>query len=103
MPQIHYEGVTFFSSEIPAWETGERLRRAAAQKRVLFPDASRLDADASQNLSGLADTRSERAADRNVSEYDDGATELMTQQTQPATEELNASQLGSQLRQKGAE
>lgn len=56
-----------------------------------------------QRNPGLVDTKSERVADRTVSEYGDGATELTTQQTQPETEEQTATQSGSQLRQEGAE
>ena len=59
--------------------------------------------DATQHLSGLTDARNERVADGGVSEYGEGATELMTQQTQPAIEVLGAPQPSSQLWQKGAE
>ena len=58
---------------------------------------------ATQRLSELVDARNERVADGSVSEYGDGATELMTQQAQLAAEELSAPQSGSQMRQKGAE
>ena len=56
-----------------------------------------------QHLPGVMDARNEQVADGAVSTYGDGATELMTQQTHPATEELTAPQLGSHLRQEGAE
>lgn len=59
--------------------------------------------EAIQRNLGLVDARSERVADRTVSEYGDGATELTTQQTQPETEEQTATQFGSQLRQEGTE
>lgn len=59
--------------------------------------------DNAQSRSGLANARNERGADGDISEYVDGAPEFMTQQAQPATKELTAPQLGSQLRQKGAE
>jgi hypothetical protein len=57
----------------------------------------------SQRASGLEDARNERVADRDVSEYGGGATELMTPQTQPAGAEFDAPQQSRYLRQKGTE
>lgn len=66
-------------------------------------DTALINHEVAQHLSELADVRKERVADGTVSEYSDGATELLTQQTPLATEGLTAPQLCSQLRQKGAE
>ena len=75
---------------------GAMLKRARRERE----ERERL---AAQHLSGLADARKERVADGDVSEYGEGATELMTQQTQPAGAEFSAPQENRHTRQEGAE
>jgi hypothetical protein len=56
-----------------------------------------------QTVSERATARRLRETDGTVSKYSDGVSEQLTPQMPLATEEQTARQLGSQLRQKGAE
>ncbi len=67
-----------------------------------FPSVAEWAKDGRPDFSSM-DARKEREANGGVSEYADGASELLTQQTRPESAEFVAPQQSRHSRQEGAE